>query len=156
MDAENSPGNETGATLVEHAIVLPIILILLLVSFETFRLGYCVLTAQFVATRVGRETVLGDITTLNTIQQTAYLDRLSFVHGQIKKLAKSFGVTIADADIMVCRDIDWDAATKTCPLETAGEPGGFFVVQIRFAPKFLFIRQYVIGATVLARNEFYT
>lgn len=58
-DARPETTDAHGATMVELAIVLPIFLLILLLSFDLLWVSYQLVTTQFVATRVLRQAIVG-------------------------------------------------------------------------------------------------
>ena len=81
--------NERGATLVEHAIVLPIFMVLLIVVLDFLRISYNALTVQFVVANVIRQVSIGEMG--NDSIQSA-----------ITRSAKKFGVPISTEQIALC------------------------------------------------------
>ena len=101
---ERGVSNERGATLVEHAIALPLFLLFLIISCDLMRVSYNALTLQFVVERTMREASLGTMTANNILQE-------------VTTRANKLGVPLSNSDISLCPA---NVASSSCSGVTTG------------------------------------
>lgn len=75
--------------MIESAIALPLLLCLLVASFDLLRISYNLLTVQFVSSRVMRAAVIGNLTAVE-------------VQEGVAEEAKKFGVKVRPENISLC------------------------------------------------------
>lgn len=138
---------EKGASLVEHALALPVLLIFLVVSFDMLRLSYVALTSQFIATRVVREAVIGPAKFNIPPYNQAATPYTAYIGGEIIQSARRFGVRIAQSNISIeC------VAAGGCG-GNPGQPGVLVVVELRIPTRVLLLADFTLVSTAVARNE---
>ena len=81
---------ESGATLVESAIVITLLILLLIVSIEFLRLSHAVLTVRYVSARVMRQAVLGTMTPAQ-------------ITNEVVTTAQRFGLGLGAGNVAMCR-----------------------------------------------------
>lgn len=92
--------DERGATVVEHALALPLFLLILFCAIEMFRVGFVAVTTQYVASSVMRNSGISSLG--QTAMRQALHDRL-----------RDYRVNLADTDVMTYCPVD-DFGTAGC------------------------------------------
>ncbi len=130
--------------MIESAIALPMLLILLIATFDLLRISYNLLTVQFVTSRVMRSAVLGDLSA-NQVQ------------AQLTTEARAFGIEIKAENVSLC-PID----IHPCSGVQVGEAQELMVLNVRvptsgfiLGPKSLGIGRSIfnLSATNVGRME---
>ncbi|MFN8392212.1 MAG: TadE/TadG family type IV pilus assembly protein [Bdellovibrionota bacterium] len=156
-DARPETTDAHGATMVELAIVLPIFLLILLLSFDLLWVSYQLVTTQFVATRVLRQAIVGP-----RERPSVYPTQEAWIEQEIISLARGFSVSLHPEDIAICpyRNVITGAACD--PLaDDAGAASEMIAVKISApAPGYFWLNGNVLGGKVyrlealaVARNE---
>ena len=110
-----SSSDETGATIVENMLLLPLFLAILVISFDLLLMAVHVLTVRYSASRLVREASLGQ---MNDIE----------VRLAVKRFAGSLGVHIPDTHISMCKLDDYPCAEGVV---TTGSPGDMVVLELK-------------------------
>lgn len=92
--------SDRGATMIETLITLPLLLVLLVVSFDLLRISFNILTIRFVTAEAMREASLGG--------QSAGELQASIISG-----AARFGINLAAGDISMCSLDDYPCSKGT-------------------------------------------
>ena len=124
-----------GATLVEFALSLAVILPLLVVAFQLLYLSFVAVSVQFVATRSLREAIIGDNT-------------LSEVENRIIGHASSLGLSVAFGDIDIC-----PVSNAECATHDLGEPRELVYVRVQKNLYILLLGLYKVSGIEIGRNE---
>ena len=111
-----SLAGEKGATLLESALVLPLLIVILVVSVDILRLGYNVLTVRYVTTTVMRQAVIGN---MNALQ----------IQNEIIRLAGNFATPLEAQDVSMCRLEDYP-----CTGMNVGNRNDLMVLEVRATP----------------------
>ena len=134
---------ERGVALIEAAVVIPLMLVVLIVTFELLRVSYIAVSLQFVAERVMRQYVISPMAP--SVLQTTVVNS-----------ARSLGVNVTVADIKLCR-----LPNGACATVEATAKGDFVGLTIDAPTNALSWlgrvgvgrRLFQLRTTVLARNE---
>lgn len=105
---------EGGATLIESAIAITLLLLLLVVSIEFLRLSHAVLTVRYVSARVMRQVVLG------TMNSTEIVD-------EVVNTSKRFGLALGPGNVAMCR---LESYPCTWGVVDAGAPDALMILEI--------------------------
>ena len=138
--------DERGATLVEQAIILPVLIIMVVAAAELLRLSYIAVTVQFSVPRVMRDAVIGP-----QIFTQGYASYEQYLFGEIEKRAGFFGVDLEDANFQVTCP---DATDSDCG-DTAGVPGALVSVRVTTPVSVLFVGEFTVRGVSVARNEWW-
>ena len=152
--------SESGATMIEMTVVLPILLIFLLVSVDLLRLSFQGLSAQYIVSRALREAVIGP-----SARPSVYANQEDWIQGRIIELGSGLGLTVSAADIGICPFHNLTSGLPcTTSVKNAGVADELIAVQIN-APTTSFIwgmntllgrNVYNIQALAVGRNETWT
>lgn len=139
--------NQRGATLIEGAIVLPVLLITTIAALDLLRCSYIGLTTQFTVTRVLRDAVIGpEIFNVDPYKQTA-TPYEEYIIDQIQQTSAKFSVGILREQISI------ECVPKANCASTAGQPRALVKVEIRRPTRALFVATIDIQSIALAKNE---
>lgn len=136
--------DEAGATLVEATLVMPLLLLCLITSFELLRVAYNAISIQFVAERVMRQYIVSPMSpsALTTL---------------VVSTGSSLGLKIDPANVTLCR-----STTATCSTVETTNRGDVVALNIQlptvaqsWAPSRLAVsaRNFQLTATVVGKNE---
>lgn len=138
--------SDRGATMLETALMLPLFLLIILVSFDLLRLAYNCLTLRYVAATVMRAVTVGELNSEQAIKD------------RIIGMAGGLATAVAPEDITLCRLEDYPcvgwsqgAGKDLVVLQVNANPVGFVM---KAAEGFgLDRRAYAIGFRVIGRIE---
>lgn len=134
--------DESGAVVVEQAVVLLTYFLFIILAIDTLRLSFFALTVPFIAATSAREITVGDPTTRNALDPTDAINR-------VIERAAGFGVSLADTNIGICPTVN-----TSCSGRDTGIPGDIITLQVRFPVRMLFgIIPINIEGIAVSRNE---
>jgi len=116
-----------GAVLVEAAITLPLFLIVVLISFDFFVVGFHALSLQYTANRSVRWALLGEVLSdpLDTSSSPEQLSRVDSIKLKAQQIGGVFGLHVTPEQVRVCV-----LPGTTCPPDDAGTSNDLFSVAI--------------------------
>lgn len=136
--------DERGATLIEAALIVPLMVLILICCFEALRMSYFAVSIQFVVERALRNYVVAPMAPAALRDEVIAQSRL-------------IGLSIAPSQITLCR-----LENAGCGTIEATERGQFVVLNVRLTPLFstwapgqmgVLMRNIALDATVVGRNE---
>ena len=150
MSLRRKHTSEKGAVMVEHALVLPVMVLVIFATLELLRCTYVGLTTQFTATRVLREAVIGpevfDVAPYNQ-SQTPFE---SYILNNVQALCGSLSVNLSPENIRVT----CVGGAGGCDI-TAGRPGALVQVEISRPTTVFIFGELNIESVAVARNEYW-
>jgi len=136
---------EKGATMVESAIAIPVFLLVLICTFDLFRICYNQLTIQHVMTRVMRQA------TAVYFQEMAAGDQINKITEDISRSLNSLGVGFDASSgdkLNLC-----PVSAYPCDGVTLGAPYELMILSVEKGIQGVFLPRYVLASEVLFRNE---
>ena len=132
--------------MIEHALVLPLFILVIICAMELFRVGYVAVTTQFVAARLMREA---------GINVAAVPD----VRAAIEESLKIYQVNLSSSDVVTYCPID-SFATAACPKGgiVRGSPRSLMILTVEQPMSGIVLpglntMNIRVTAQVIARNE---
>ena len=143
--------DERGATLLEFTIILPILITILISTFNFSLLAYDILTIEYVASEAARDVIT---TNRKNIEGRTYPTRIAAVKGEVTYQSSQFGVEIPGEEVFVCRARDNSPeGNPPCAAESSGRANELIVVTIHKVIPLLFGSvPYVYRTQVMAKN----
>ena len=135
-----------GATMVESAIALPIFLVVLVCTFDLFRVCYNELTIQHVITRVMRQATVVSFQEMDAGEQVDYITQN--ISDRLNKLGVAFDLSGGDA-IKLCPVKAYPCASGV----SLGAPYELMVLTVQKRIQCVFLPRYTLESEVLFRNE---
>lgn len=143
--------SQTGATIIEAAIITPVFFLIILGVVDLARLSYTQTTLQYALSQTSRWGSLR--------QGSGGATREELIMNHIKKSAGEFGVKVEDSDIYLCaKDL---LQHFTLPLEicrweapdNAGKPEQYVKMMVNAKFTSLIFGQVTVQAATISRNE---
>jgi len=140
--------SEKGATVVEFAIVAPVLIIFIFLGIDMLYLCYRAVSLQYAVNTVFRETIVGEPESAAAGYQHdfAMVDR-------IKTLSRSFGMELQDSEIEICSSASLDSNGLCFGPDQTGTGGELIVININHQTNVLFLDSFNLRATAIGRNE---
>ncbi len=137
---------ESGASMVEFAVIAPVFLLVLLAGFDIGLAAYRKSAMQFAISKGLRWAILN--------QTNAPLTREQEIESQIISTAKSYGLDLEPAEITICSSKSAASLTAKCAVDSAGQPKDFIAIEATDTLNLIFGRFPVsIQALAVAQNE---
>lgn len=122
----HTDNRQRGVVFVEATLILPIFFVIVIALIEFSRVGFVIVTNQFVSVETARWALLG--------RTTGIMNRVQSISDKAVTLSNSFGLPTLNEQILIC-----PAVLPGCGSSTAGVAGQTMIVRVSRSVTLLYL-----------------